>query len=294
MSDPSETTHARTAREAETVTPDLLGSWRLPDPGDDKKARGDVVVVGGSRRTPGGVMLAGEAALRVGAGRLGVFAPGSIDAQLGAVLPEAAVYALPDRASDPFDDSARATLAGADAVLVGPGFDDADETRDTLLAIADARPQCLVLDAYALGILPGVDRARLPESVVLTPNREELAILRDGDPGADLGEDLAPAVAEVARRYRAVVTCYDVVAAPDGATWRIVGGGPGLATSGSGDVLSGAITGFAARGADLAQAAVWGSWVHARAGDRLTDRLGLGFLARELVAELPLALREVA
>ncbi|MCK6065071.1 MULTISPECIES: NAD(P)H-hydrate dehydratase [Microbacterium] len=291
MSDRNE---ADAARRPETVTPERLRAWGLPDPGDDKKARGDVVVVGGSRRTPGGVMLAGEAALRVGAGRLGVFAPGSIDAQLGAVLPEAAVYALPDDASDAFDDSARNTLARADAVLVGPGFDDADETRDTLLAIADARPRCLVLDAYALGVLPGIDRGLLPDALVLTPNRDELAILRDGEPGADLRDDLAPVVAEVAQRYRAVVTCYDVVAASDGATWRIHGGGPGLATSGSGDVLSGAIAGFAARGTGLAQAAVWGSWVHARAGDRLTERLGLGFLARELAAELPLALREVS
>src|SRR3546814_17510169 len=95
-------------------------------------------------------MLAGEATLRVGAGRLGVFAPGSIDAQLGAVLPEAAIYALPDRASDPFDDAAREKIASADAVLVGPGFDDAGETHDTLLAVADAAPRCLVLDAFAL------------------------------------------------------------------------------------------------------------------------------------------------
>lgn len=278
---------------AQNVASELLQEWGLPDPGADKKSRGDVVVIGGSLRTPGGVMLAGEAALRVGAGRLGVFAPGSIDAQLGAVLPEAAVYALPDQASDPFDDAARDKLARADAVLVGPGFDDADETRDTLLSVADAAPRCLVLDAFALGILPKIDRSRLPDALVLTPNREELAILRADADADESTEDLTASVREVARRYRAVVTCYDVVADPDGQVWRIGGGGPGLATSGSGDVLSGAVAGFAARGTGLARAAVWGSWVHARAGDRLTERLGLGFLARELVAELPLAVREV-
>ncbi|MCR2783778.1 MULTISPECIES: NAD(P)H-hydrate dehydratase [unclassified Microbacterium] len=276
------------------VTPDLLTSWGLPDPGADKKSRGDVLVVGGSRRTPGGVMLAGEAALRVGAGRLGVFVPGSIDAQVGTVLPEAAIYALPEKASDPFEDSARQNIANADAVLVGPGFDDADETRDTLLAVADAGPRRLVLDAYALGILPQVDRARLPDDLLLTPNREELAILLDVDSAGDeIGDDLALPVRKAAHRYRAVVACYDVVADADGTAFRISGGGPGLATSGSGDVLAGAVTGFVARGTGLARAAVWGASVHARAGDRLTDRLGLGFLARELVTELPLALRDL-
>lgn len=266
------------------VTAALLAGWGLPDPGSDKKARGDVIVIGGSRRTPGGVMLAGEASLRVGAGRLGVVVPRSIDAQLGAVLPEAAVYALPEKASDPFDEENRERFAGAGAVLVGPGFDDADETRDTLLAVADARPARLVLDAYALGVLPRVDRARLPESLLLTPNREELALLLERD-----GDDLDADVREAAERYDAVVTCYGAIAGPGGDAWTVPGGGPELATSGSGDVLAGAIAGFVARGVDLVEAAVWGTWVHTRAGERLSERLGLGVLAREIVQELPLA-----
>jgi len=282
------------ASAPEEVTPDLLRAWGLPDPGGDKKSRGDVAVVGGSRRTPGGIMLSGEAALRVGAGRLRVFVPGSIDAQVGTVLPEAGIFALPQEASDPFDDAARQKLSAADAVLVGPGFDDADETRDTLLAVADAGARLLVLDAYALGVLPDVDRRRLPQTLILTPNREELAILLQADDADELGDDLAAAAREAAARYRAVVSCYDVIADPDGRCARIGGGGPGLATSGSGDVLAGAVAGFAARGTGAMRAAVWGAWVHARAGDRLTEQLGLGFLARELARELPLALREVA
>ena len=60
---------------SEDVTPELLRAWGLPDPGDSKKSRGRVIVVGGSRRTPGAAVLAGEAALRVGAGRLGLVVP---------------------------------------------------------------------------------------------------------------------------------------------------------------------------------------------------------------------------
>lgn len=276
-----------------TISGEQLAQWGLPDPGDDKKARGDVLVVGGSRRTPGGVILAGEAALRVGAGRLGVIVPQSIDAQLGAALPEAAILALPEHASDPFESPARERIARASAVLVGPGFDDADETRETLLALADAGPRRLVLDAYALGVLPDVPRERLPDDLVLTPNRDELALLRAQGGEVSEIDDLVTVAREVARAYRAVLTCYDVVAAADGTVWRVPGGGPGLATSGSGDVLSGAVAGFVARGVEPDRAAAWATWAHARAGSRLTAQFGLGFLARELVRELPSALREV-
>jgi len=247
------------------------------------------MVVGGSRRSPGAVLLAGEAALRVGAGRLGLVVPLSVEGQLGVQMPEAAVLPLPERATDPVEGGLRDELSSADAVLVGPGFDDADETRDTLLAVVDAGLSCLVLDAYALGILPDIDRGRLPERLVLNPNVEEAAILLD----REIGEDRVADLREIARRYDAVVNCYGVVATPSGDVWDVRGGGAGLGTSGSGDVLAGAIAGFVARGVDAARAAVWGSWAHARAGDRLTESTGIGFLARDLLPELTLAVHEV-
>jgi hydroxyethylthiazole kinase-like uncharacterized protein yjeF len=271
------------------VTHDLLREWGLPDPGDSKKSRGDVIVVGGSRRSPGAVFLAGEAALRVGAGRLAVVVPASIEGQLGVVMPEAAVHSLPENASDDIGEGVRGALRSADAVLVGPGFDDPDETRETLLAVARCHVRRMVVDAYALGILRDVDRDSLPEELVLSPNREEAAILLGHDPEDDEDPDLV----EIARRYRAVVNCYGEIATPDDERWNVPAGGPGLGTSGSGDVLAGAIAGFVARGVPIAHAAVWGSWTHARAGDRLTERTGIGFLAREIPPELTRAMAEV-
>lgn len=273
----------------ERVTGALLRGWGLPDPGDSKKSRGDLVVVGGSRASPGAVLLAGEAALRVGAGRVALAVPQSIDAHVGIALPEAGIVALPDDADDPLDGELAERIASADAVLVGPGFSDAAETRATLLAVAAVGPRLLVLDAFALGILGDVDRSALPKPLVLNPNKEEAGILL-GRPLDDQEDD----VREIARRFDAVVNCYGVVADPDARTWRVDEGDAGLATSGSGDVLAGAIAGFAARGVEPAQAAVWGAWAHARAGRLLGARLGLGFLARELARELPLALRDVA
>jgi hydroxyethylthiazole kinase-like uncharacterized protein yjeF len=274
------------------VTAELLREWGLPDPGDSKKSRGEVVVVGGSRRSPGAVFLAGEAALRVGAGRLAVVVPASVDAQLSVVMPEAAVHSLPADADEPLEDGPRGSIESADAVLVGPGFDDPDETRATLVAVSKLDVGCLVLDAYALGILPRVDRATLPRDLILNPNKEEAAILLDRDPDDDPG-DGEPDLLEIARRYDAVVNCYGRVVTPDGQSWRVAGGGPGLGTSGSGDVLAGAIAGFAARGVGPARAAVWGSWAHARAGDQLTEEVGIGFLARDIPPALTRALHEL-
>ncbi|MFV9424074.1 ADP-dependent NAD(P)H-hydrate dehydratase [Microbacterium sp. S1037] len=269
------------ASSTENVTLSLLREWGLPEPGGSKKSRGQVVVVGGSTRSPGGVLLSAEATLRVGAGRVGLAVHTDIAPPLGPAMPEAGVYVLPT-GSHPLDEHLRSAVESADAVLLGPGFDDPDATRAALLAVADADVDRLVLDAFALGILPDVDRGILPDELIINANEEEAALLL----GRDLGDDRVADVREIAERFSAVVHCFGTVAAADGRAWRAEPGGSGLGTAGSGDVLSGAIAGFAALGLEAERAAVWGGWTHARAGDRLTERLGIGFLARDLLAEL--------
>ncbi|HKO48552.1 MAG TPA: NAD(P)H-hydrate dehydratase, partial [Polyangiaceae bacterium] len=79
-----------------------------------------------------------------------------------------------------------------------------------------------------------------------------------------------------------------LIVAPDGVAYRNTAGNVGLGTSGSGDALSGVIAGLSARGATALQAAVWGVYLHAKAGELLARRIGaLGFLARELLPEIP-------
>jgi NAD(P)H-hydrate repair Nnr-like enzyme with NAD(P)H-hydrate dehydratase domain len=86
-----------------------------------------------------------------------------------------------------------------------------------------------------------------------------------------------------------------VLATPDGKLWQHQGGNAGLAISGSGDTLAGIIVGLLARGASLEQAAAWGVVLHAAAGEQLALRCGpLGYLARELAAEVPALLRILA
>jgi NAD(P)H-hydrate repair Nnr-like enzyme with NAD(P)H-hydrate dehydratase domain len=85
------------------------------------------------------------------------------------------------------------------------------------------------------------------------------------------------------------------IVTPEGEAWASDHGNIGLATSGSGDVLSGIIAGLLARGATPLQAAIWGVWVHGEAGHRLARAQGpVGYLARELPAEVPRILADLA
>jgi hydroxyethylthiazole kinase-like uncharacterized protein yjeF len=277
--------------DAPAVTPRLLRGWPLPGIDDDgsKHDRGTVLVVGGAASTPGAVLLAGLATLRLGAGRLQVATVEETAVALGVALPEALVAGLPSGAGGSMSAAAADAIVDkgskATAVVLGPGLLDRDETAALLKGVLP-RLEChsLVLDALALTALAGQEDLLAGRSgVVLTPNSGELAALLDG-------EELAgrEGAAAAATRYGATVATKGWVVTPDGRAWRDEAGGAGLGTSGSGDVLAGVVGGLLARGCEPAQAAVWGQYVHAAAGDRLAARLGrLGFLARELLDELP-------
>ncbi len=280
------------------LTAAALREWPLPEPGRGKYARGAVVVVGSAAGSPGAVILAGLAALRVGAGKLSVAVAASVATPLAVAVPEAGVTPLEE------DDGGTLTggglaplerkLARASAVLVGPGLDDPDATLALLTGVLERVDDDvpLVLDAFAVGVLPRLpDAAALRGRLVLTPNADEIAHLLEVDDVAD--DDLPDAVRTVAERYGAAVSCEDVVAA-DGRLWHKVAGNRGLGTSGSGDVLAGAVAGVLARGAEPGQAAAWGTHLHSAAGDRLAGTVGhVGFLARELLDVLPTVLGEL-
>lgn len=301
--------------QATPVTPSLLRGWPLPSAGEGKYSRGAVVVIGGARATPGAALLAGIAALRAGAGRLTMAVAESVAAQLAVSFPEAGVIGLPETTDGSVRgsglDPAFGNLESADAVLIGPGLDDADRTEDLLRTLLERDHDggstgagsgtggaTIILDAYALGCLPrlGNDLQPWHGRLILTPNPKEAEILL----GREL-DQLESDVRDIAGQYQAVVSCQGFIARPPGGRapegpelWEITTGHGGLGTSGSGDVLAGAIAGLRARGASDAQAACWGTHLHAAAADRLASRLGpLGFLARELTDELPALMLEL-
>jgi hydroxyethylthiazole kinase-like uncharacterized protein yjeF len=153
----------------------------------------------------------------------------------------------------------------------------------------------VLLDALAMDSVPSLPR--LAQSVILTPHAGEMAHLTGMDKDEVLAQPQAAATRQSADwgavlALKGASTC---VAHPDGRCWRHESRTPGLATSGSGDVLAGIIAGLAARGAPPEQAAVWGVALHARAGQRLARRTGsVGYLARDLSSQVPALMHALA
>jgi hydroxyethylthiazole kinase-like uncharacterized protein yjeF len=282
-----------------TLDAELLRSFPMPPlPEDgDKEDRGRLLIVGGSREVPGAALLAGLAGLRAGAGKLQIATGASLAVPLGVAVPEARVIGLAETAEGCLAEAAAAPLLElakeAQAILFGCGLQHGPAMDILLDALLASRLECpLVLDAAALGSLParaGAVRA-WPGGVMLLPHGREMARLLECEP-EEVEIDPLLAVRRAAEIYGAVALVkgqYSFIAAPDGRAFRFEGGGIGLATSGSGDVLAGIVGGLAARGADPLTATLRGVWLHGEAGRNLTGRVGrVGFLAREIPGEIP-------
>jgi hydroxyethylthiazole kinase-like uncharacterized protein yjeF len=273
----------------------LLRSLPLPtvDRSGTKDERGRVLVVGGSAEIPGGAILAAVAALRAGAGKLQIATCRSVAVAVAASVPEARVIALPQGRDGELTARCAPRIAreigACDALLVGPGMHSAAAAGSVVRhALSAGAGATLVADAAALPVFRKARAGR--HAVVLTPNAGEMAQMT-GLSRARVERDAPRIATQMASTTGAVIVLKGnptVVAAPNGALFTRRAGNAGLGTSGSGDTLSGVISGLAARGAAPVVAAVWGVEVHARAGDALARAVApLGFLARELLHEIP-------
>lgn len=281
------------------LSAEALAALPLPPPpaDGDKDDRGAILVAAGGGAVPGAPILTGVAALRVGAGKLKLLATRLTLASLGVAVPEARILLAPQTKELEIAAPSRRTAAEyvdhVDAVVVGPGMLGGAEPlqlAETLMACAPGA--AFVIDAAAL---PRVaDQKRFAPlaggRTVLTPHAGEMATLLGIEKAQVLADPLA-AAREAAAALRSVVVMKGAttfVVTPAGAAWRHDHGIPGLATSGSGDVLAGVIGGLLARGAPPAEAALWGVHLHASAGRRAAKKIGaLGFLASDLLIALP-------
>jgi ADP-dependent NAD(P)H-hydrate dehydratase len=292
MADPN----AWTALDART-----LRGWPLPAIAReaDKEVRGRVFVLAGSREIPGAAVLAATAALRAGAGKLVIATAESVARHLAFAVPEARVIALPETPRGAFSKSGLHLLDdaahGADAALIGSGLMDEEGCPEFVRALLPSLAHApVLLDALAMNVLKGGKGFGQP--VLLTPHAGEMAHL-SGRSKDEVLADPGHAVIAAARQWNCVFAlkgATTLIAAPSGKRWRHDGGQPGLATSGSGDVLAGLIAGLLAQGASLEQACAWGVVLHASAGACLAARLGpLGYLARELPGEIPALMKKL-
>ena len=287
-------------RHVRPLTEAALARWPLPDPGSDadKEARGHVLVVAGSHEMPGAALLAGEAALRAGAGKLTIAAPEAIAQGLALAVPESRVIGLPQTRSGGLAASALRSLTSlaplVRAVVIGPGMQDRMGTARFVRAVLPAFTHATVtLDALATCVASDI---AFEQPVILTPHAGEMADLSRVTKEEVMANPLVMA-RRAAETWNACVVlkgAQTFIALPNHPAWRFAGGTPGLATSGSGDCLAGLIGGLSARGLPLDGASAWGVLLHGRAGRALARRFGpLGYLARELAPETPALLRSI-
>lgn len=293
----------RAAEPAIAVGEALLRGWPLPVPrGGDKNARGSVFVVAGAPQMPGAAILCATAALRAGAGKLQIGTCASVAAHVGSAVLEALVVGLDETPSGAIALASARTIAehanDADALVIGPGLVDEAASAALIAAVAGELDVPAVIDAAALACLrERADAiARLGARAILTPHAGEMATMLQC-PRDEIEANPQACARRAASTFRAVValkgeTTY--IADPGGALYRNDHGDVGLATSGSGDVLAGIIGGLLARGVEPLRAAIWGVYLHAKAGEALAKRIGMGFLARELPAEVPPLMRALS
>lgn len=274
-----------------------------PLPADaGKETRGRVLIIGGSLRYPGALLIAGRAAARCGAGVVALAAAHSVVEHLAGRDPNLVFYPLAEAAPGVVTVAAAAQVSTAlrekiRALLIGPGLAHATGTDDFVAAVlrnAGAVPT--VIDADGLNALARTEGwpAALPAKTVLTPH--------DGEAARLAGRVVPTGAARVAFAERAARD-WGAVVVLKGAITVVTDGkktyvhdlpNPALGVGGSGDALAGATAAFLARGLPPVSAAAVAVWTHGRAGALLLSELGeTGVLATDIVEAMPRALREV-
>ncbi|MCL7452825.1 MAG: NAD(P)H-hydrate dehydratase [Anaerolineae bacterium] len=311
----------------EMATSDRIREWLPPRSGSSHKGTfGRVLVVAGSVNYVGAAALSAGGASRVGAGLVTSALPMPIQTAVAASVPEATYLLLPHDMGVIASGAVgvlREHMDGYDALLLGPGLGrergtelfvhrllglQREERKGRIGFVLASGPEeteqgalpPLVIDADGLNILSASAGwwEALPPDTILTPHPGEMARLMGGETTIQQVQADREGVAQrMAEEWQAVVVlkgAFTVVAAPGGRVIVMPFANAGLATAGTGDVLSGAVAGLRAQGMGAFEAAAAGAYVHGLAGELARQDLGdMGMVSCDLLPRLPLALRRI-
>lgn len=267
------------------LTPDLLSElFSRRDPETHKGTYGHLLVVAGSEGKTGAAALAGEAAIRAGAGLVTVGVPRSLNPILEAKLTEAMTLPLPDEEGTLASGAADQVMAfleersAVNAMVVGPGLSTGRGAREAVRSLIREVELPMVLDADGINVIDCIPEILKEKKgdVIITPHPGEMGRLIDRTT-AEIQRDRMGAARETAVAYGVWVVlkgARTIIAGPDGIIYIATGGNPGMASGGTGDVLTGLIGGFLAQGVGPLTAALAGVWVHNDAGDRAAEKKG--------------------
>ena len=265
---------------------------------DHKGSFGHVLILAGSRGFTGAALLASEAAARSGVGLVTLGIPYALGDIIAASAREVMTLRLPCTNEETFALEARnQTLAAIDrreAVVLGPGVGTQPETWEYVYTITETCPKPLVLDADALNALAHrMDLLRNRETpTILTPHPGEMARLMNTTTDAvqNQREEMARELAKDLGHTVILKGHQTLIAAPNGAVWQNPTGNHGMATGGTGDVLSGLLGGLLAQNLNPEYAARIGVYLHGLAGDLAAEHhTARGMIASDLIQHLPQA-----
>ncbi|CAF1050749.1 unnamed protein product [Adineta ricciae] len=283
----------------------------LPDWNDNtnKSSRGKLLIVGGSRRLPGAVILAARAALRIGCGTVRVAVPESIATAMGVAVPELMILPLAETSHGTIAASAASKLIKeqmkvCSAIVLGPGIDEDKDTEKAIRELLEKASLPTVVDAQALF---AYDIKQKPTAArILTPHEDEFKALRNGKEVDMTAPE--PVANEFAQQSNAILVLKGqntFIATPEGSVFKNEAGSRALGeqytseitrsninfvagTAGSGDTLAGIIGGLLAQGIEAHTAAIWGVYFHAIAGEIVSKEVGEdGAMASDFINRLP-------
>jgi len=269
-------------------------------PEDSHKGRnGHLLVLAGSPGKTGAAVMAGEAALRAGAGVVTLGVPAGLHDRFERKTLEVMTEPLPDTDRRTLGKSsvarARELLAGKSALALGPGLSQSDEVAGFVKAVIKTCRVPLVIDADGLNAVAEEPKmlkaAQAP--VIVTPHPGEMARLLKKSAAAVQADRLAAALA-LSKNYGVITVlkgAHTVTATPDGRAFINLSGNPGMASAGMGDALTGVIGALLGQGCEPLEAAVLGVFLHGSAGDLAAEEMGeVGIIASDLIARLPRAI----
>lgn len=272
------------------------------DPNAHKGTFGHVLVLAGSPGKTGAAAMCALSALRIGAGLVTLGVPDSLNDIMETKLTEVMTEPLPETRERTLALSAvekiAALLEGKRVLAIGPGLSTQPETSELVREVISAARVPVVVDADGINALgprlEALGKGAAP--IILTPHPGELArllsISRD-----EVVQNRIPIAQKVATSYGLHLVLKGgrtLVADPDGRVWINMTGNPGMASGGTGDVLTGLIAGLIAQGVNAGLAARAGVYVHGLAGDLAAGAVGQeAMLASDLMAQIPESIRRL-
>ena len=272
---------------------DITPCLKRRDPFAHKGSMGHALLVAGSRGMAGAAMLAAKACLRTGVGKVTVHTPACNTLPLQIGVPEVVL----DVDSDTNVVSEAVDTDCFKAMGIGPGLGTNENTAIAVIGQM-RRAQCpIVVDADALNILAAHKAwlQQIPVGAILTPHIGEFDRLEGVS--TDSYERLSKAMLLAERQHAYIVLKghYTAIITPGGRVLFSPTGNPGMATAGSGDVLTGIITALLARGYTQGEACAIGTYLHGLAGDIAARSLGEeSLIASDIINSLPMAFKELS